>query len=66
MIQICTDMNFRRYYGRKQQEINIFEPILTNAIGLDILGGDMLALAISALQRETLLGILEICLKLKF
>lgn len=51
--------------------INIFEPILTNAIGLDILGRDILTLAISALQRETLLGIFrnlsktEILVKLK-
>ena len=55
----------------KELLINIFEPILTNAIGLDILGGDMLTLAISALQRETLLGIFrnlsktEILVKLK-
>ncbi len=41
----------------KELLINIFEPILTNAIGLDILGGDVLTLGISALQRETLLGI---------
>jgi len=41
----------------KELLINIFEPILTNAIGLDILGRDILTLAISALQRETLLGI---------
>ncbi|WP_346885319.1 DUF6179 domain-containing protein [Clostridium sp. UBA4395] len=41
----------------KELLINIFEPILTNAIGLDILGRDILTLEISALQRETLLGI---------
>ncbi|HBL07124.1 MAG TPA: hypothetical protein DDZ33_09415 [Clostridium sp.] len=41
----------------KELLINIFEPILTNAIGLDILGVDILTLEISALQRETLLGI---------
>lgn len=55
----------------KELLINIFEPILTNAIGLDILGGDILTLGISALQRETLLGIFrnlsetEILVKLK-
>ena len=55
----------------KELLINIFEPILTNAIGLDILGRDILTLAISALQRETLLGIFrnlsktEILVKLK-
>jgi len=37
--------------------INIYEPILTNAIGLDILGQDILTLEISAVQRETLLRI---------
>jgi len=41
----------------KELLINIFEPILTNAMGLDILGVDILTLEISALQRETLLGI---------
>ncbi|KEZ85662.1 hypothetical protein IO99_13425 [Clostridium sulfidigenes] len=55
----------------KELLINIFEPILTNAIGLDILGRDILTLEISALQRETLLGIFrnlseaEILVKLK-
>ncbi|WP_346879930.1 DUF6179 domain-containing protein [Clostridium sp. UBA3061] len=55
----------------KELLINIFEPILTNAIGLDILGRDILTLEISALQRETLLGIfrnlskIEILVKLK-
>jgi len=55
----------------KELLINIFEPILTNAIGLDILGRDILTLEISALQREALLGIFrnlseaEILVKLK-
>lgn len=35
--------------------INIFEPILTNAVGLYILGADILSLEISAMQREILL-----------
>lgn len=39
----------------KELLINIFEPILTNAIGLDILGEDILTLEISALQRKELL-----------
>jgi hypothetical protein len=42
----------------KEQLINIFEPIVTNAIGLDILGENILTLSISALQREMLLRIL--------
>jgi Family of unknown function (DUF6179) len=37
--------------------INIFEPILTNAVGLDILGEDILSLEISAMEREILLRI---------
>jgi Family of unknown function (DUF6179) len=37
--------------------INIFEPILTNAVGLNILGEDILTLEISAIQRELLLMI---------
>lgn len=35
--------------------INIFEPIVTNAIGLDVLGENIFTLEISALQREMLL-----------
>ncbi|MCM0650117.1 DUF6179 domain-containing protein [Clostridium swellfunianum] len=37
--------------------INIFEPMLTNAVGLEILGEDIFTLAISPLQRETLLRV---------
>ncbi|MBL4935590.1 hypothetical protein JK636_07435 [Clostridium sp. YIM B02515] len=37
--------------------INIFEPILTNAIGLDILGEDILTLDITTLQSKELLRI---------
>lgn len=37
--------------------INIFEPILTNAIGLDILREDILRLEISTFEREELLRI---------
>jgi hypothetical protein len=41
----------------KELLINIFEPIVTNAIGLDILGENISTLEISALQREMLLKI---------
>ncbi|WP_411167793.1 DUF6179 domain-containing protein [Clostridium sp. MB05] len=39
----------------KRLLINIFELILTNAVGLDILGEDILSLEISAMEREMLL-----------
>ncbi|ADL53328.1 DUF6179 domain-containing protein [Clostridium cellulovorans] len=41
----------------KELLINIFDPILTNSIGLNILGEDILKLEITPLQRETLLEI---------
>ena len=37
--------------------INIFEPVLTNAIGLEILGDNVLMLGISELQRKELLNL---------
>lgn len=39
--------------------INIFEPILTNAIGLEILGRDIFKLNISEIEREMLLSIFK-------
>lgn len=62
---ICFDKDNIRYIlnsycpDYKGLLINIFEPILTNAIGLDILGEDILTLAISMLQRKTLLRTLR-------
>lgn len=41
----------------KELLVNLFEPILTNAIGLEIIGEDFLTLSISAFQREALLEI---------
>jgi acetolactate synthase small subunit len=60
---ICFDKNNIIYIlnsycsDYKELLINIFEPIVTNAIGLDILGENISTLAISALQRERLLRI---------
>jgi hypothetical protein len=68
---ICFDKNNIIYTlnsycsDYKELLINIFEPIVTNALGLDILGENISTLEISALQRERLLKIFRNLAKTK-